>query len=169
MFILMDSAAEALMVRAIDSELEWGRFGRGQMHWADESRLRKVDLNDFGQRQRGDPSHDDPHRLQSLCRCHPSEGDTLEVRFLSVEEVMRTSDELAAQPPYDLLVRLAAFTGLRIGEVAALRVRDIDLGAGEVQVRLNKTTPARATRSVARRAKRGDAMRRSWTVAYSAT
>lgn len=82
---------------------------------------------------------------------------------------MRTSDELAAQPPYDLLVRLAAFTGLRIGEVAALRVRDIDLGAGEVQVRLNKTTPARATRSVARRAKRGDAMRRSWTVAYSAT
>ena len=52
---------------------------------------------------------------------------------------MRISDELAAQPVYALIVRLAAFTGLRIGEVAALRIRDIDFRHGEVQVRLNKT------------------------------
>ncbi|WP_198159052.1 tyrosine-type recombinase/integrase [Microbacterium aurum] len=47
--------------------------------------------------------------------------------------------ELVAQPPYDLLVRFAALTGLRAGEVAALRIRDIDLRRGEVQVKLNKT------------------------------
>ena len=86
------------------------------------------------------------HRLIAFNPCVAvarPKADTLEARFLSVEEVMRISDELAAQPPYDLLVRLAAFTGLRIGEVAALRIRDIDLRAGEVQVRLNKTHTSR--------------------------
>lgn len=65
-FILMDSAAETLMVRAIESEFGWGRFDRDQMSWADESRLRKVDLNDLGQRHREDPSHDDPLDLSDL-------------------------------------------------------------------------------------------------------
>jgi len=66
-------------------------------------------------------------------------ADTVEARFLSVAEVMALAAALEKKQPYDLLVRLAAFTGLRIGEVAALRIRDIDLRAGEVQVRLNKT------------------------------
>ncbi|MCC2031847.1 tyrosine-type recombinase/integrase [Microbacterium allomyrinae] len=82
------------------------------------------------------------HRLIAFNPCVAvarPKADTQEARFLSVEEVMRISDEFAAQPPYDLLVRLAAFSGLRIGEVAALRIRDIDLRAGEIQVRLNKT------------------------------
>lgn len=65
-FILMDSAAETLMVRAIDSEFESGRFDRDQMRWADESRLRKVDLNDLDQRVREDPAHDDPVDLSDL-------------------------------------------------------------------------------------------------------
>lgn len=54
------------------------------------------------------------------------EYPTAEARFLSVEEVNRLAAELTAQPPYDLLVRFGALTGLRIGEVAALRIRDID-------------------------------------------
>ncbi|PKI93266.1 hypothetical protein CW368_03040 [Actinomycetales bacterium SN12] len=53
--------------------------------------------------------------------------DTAEARFLTVEEVNRLAAELSAQPPYDLLVRFGALTGLRIGEDAALRIRDIDL------------------------------------------
>lgn len=82
------------------------------------------------------------HRLIAFNPCIAvarPKADTLEALLLSVEEVMQVSDELAGQPPYDLLVRLAAFTGLRIGEVAALRIHDIDLRAGEVQVRLNET------------------------------
>lgn len=66
-------------------------------------------------------------------------ADTAEARFLSVEEVNALAAELAGQPPYDLLVRFAALTGLRAGEVAALRIRDIDMRRGEVQVKLNKT------------------------------
>ncbi|MFE3516667.1 tyrosine-type recombinase/integrase [Streptomyces sp. NPDC059166] len=36
---------------------------------------------------------------------------------------------------FGLLIRMAAYTGLRAGELAALRVRDIDMLHGEVQVR----------------------------------
>lgn len=70
-------------------------------------------------------------------------ADTKEARFLSVGEVLALAAQLESKKPYDLLVRLAAFTGLRIGEVAALRVRDIDVRAGEVQVRLNKTSTSK--------------------------
>jgi integrase len=48
-----------------------------------------------------------------------------EQRFLSYKEVARLAGE--CQPPYDLLVIILAFTGLRFGEVAALRVGDVDL------------------------------------------
>lgn len=51
----------------------------------------------------------------------------------------RQAGQLTTQAPYNLLMRFAALTGLRIGEVAALRVRHIDLRRGEVQVKLNKT------------------------------
>lgn len=82
------------------------------------------------------------HRLIPFNPCiavAKPKADTAEARFLTVDEVMRLSSELAAQPPYDLLVRFAALTGLRIGEVAALRLRDIDLRRGEVHVLRNKT------------------------------
>lgn len=42
-------------------------------------------------------------------------------------------DEIAA--PYGLLVRFAAYTRLRAAEVTGLRVRDVDLRAGHVEVR----------------------------------
>jgi integrase len=48
-----------------------------------------------------------------------------EQRFLSYKEVRRLADE--CQPPYDLLVVLLAFTGLRFGEVAGLCIGDVDL------------------------------------------
>src|SRR5690606_28380580 len=41
--------------------------------------------------------------------------------------------------PTTSLMRVAAYAGLRIGEVGALRIRDIDLRHGEIQVRLNRT------------------------------
>lgn len=82
------------------------------------------------------------HRLIPFNPCiavTKPKADTGEARFLSVEEVNRLAAELTTQPPYDLLVRFGALTGLRIGEVAALRIRDIDLRRGEVQVRRNMT------------------------------
>ncbi|WP_177216765.1 tyrosine-type recombinase/integrase [Mycetocola miduiensis] len=82
------------------------------------------------------------HRLITYNPCiavSKPRADTQEARFLSVEEVSAVASELSTQAPYDLIVRFAAFTGLRAGEIAALRIRDIDLLHGEVQVRRNKT------------------------------
>jgi integrase len=53
-------------------------------------------------------------------------------RFLSNEEVARLAAEL--REPYDLLVVLLAFTGLRFGEAAGLQVGDVDLERGRVTV-----------------------------------
>jgi integrase len=61
--------------------------------------------------------------------------------FLTADQVMRLAEEIAnppirrgggehrraSFPEYGLLVRFAAFTGLRAGEVVALRVRRLDL------------------------------------------
>jgi integrase len=55
--------------------------------------------------------------------------------FLRSTEVERIAAELDAWPPYGLLVRLAAQTGLRAAELAGLRVRDLSLRAGHVEVR----------------------------------
>lgn len=41
---------------------------------------------------------------------------------------------LAIQPPYGILIRFAAYSGLRAGEIGALRVRRIDLSRGSVEV-----------------------------------
>lgn len=82
------------------------------------------------------------HQLISFNPCVAvarPKADTEEARFLSIEEVNALSDQLSKQPPYDLLVRFAALTGLRIGEVAALQIRHIDMLHGLVLVRLNKT------------------------------
>ncbi|HVM18888.1 MAG TPA: tyrosine-type recombinase/integrase [Egibacteraceae bacterium] len=55
----------------------------------------------------------------------PRAASRHEPRFLTPAEV----EVLAAcvRPPYDLLVRFTAYTGLRWGEVAALRAGDVDL------------------------------------------
>ena len=58
----------------------------------------------------------------SLPRVHASEK-----RFLSHAQVRTLAD--AAGDPFDVVVLVLAFTGLRWGELAALRVRDVDLTA----------------------------------------
>lgn len=58
------------------------------------------------------------HRLIPFNPCiavTKPQTDTAEARFLTVEEVNRLSAELSVQPPYDLLVRFGALTGLRMG------------------------------------------------------
>lgn len=53
-------------------------------------------------------------------------------RFLSHEEVARLASE--APPPYDVLVILLAFTGLRFGEAAGLTVSDVDLERSRLSI-----------------------------------
>lgn len=48
-----------------------------------------------------------------------------EARFLSHDEVATLAD--AAPAPFDVMIRLLAFTGLRFGEVAGLRIGRVDL------------------------------------------
>jgi len=62
----------------------------------------------------------------------PREG-RVERRFLTVAELTRLEQVIA--PRWALVVPFASVTGLRIGELAALRVSDLNLAAGEVTVR----------------------------------
>jgi len=62
-------------------------------------------------------------------------------RFLSNDEVARLAREMPE--PYDLMVVLLAFTGLRFGEVAGLQVGDVDLARGRVTVNWSVTELAR--------------------------
>lgn len=55
--------------------------------------------------------------------------------FLTVAQVEAIAARLDLQEPYGLMVRFAAYTGLRAGELAGLRVRDLDLAQGHVNVR----------------------------------
>ncbi len=55
-----------------------------------------------------------------------------EMIFLTAEQVERLATSI--RPPYDTLVRFAAYTGLRAGEVGALRVGRLELLRGRVQV-----------------------------------
>lgn len=81
------------------------------------------------------------HRLITHNPCEGVElprthtGEAFAPRFLSAAEVERLAQELDSQAPYGTLVRFAAYTGLRAGEVAGLRVRDVNLAAGHVEVR----------------------------------
>jgi integrase len=52
--------------------------------------------------------------------------------FLSAAEVERLAEAIV--PPYGVLVCFAAYTGLRAGEIAALRVKRLGLLRGSVRV-----------------------------------
>lgn len=58
--------------------------------------------------------------------------------FLTTEQVETLAAVLAKRPPYGLLVRFMAYTGLRAGEVAGLRIADISLGRVNVARTLEK-------------------------------
>lgn len=55
--------------------------------------------------------------------------------FLDAGQVERIAAALDAHAPYGLLVRFAAYTGLRAGELAALRIRDVNFLRRQVEVR----------------------------------
>ncbi|MCU1524242.1 MAG: hypothetical protein JWO18_1136 [Microbacteriaceae bacterium] len=55
--------------------------------------------------------------------------------FLTVAQVEAIAARLNKQQPYGLMVRFAAYTGLRAGELAGIRIRDVDLALGHVTVR----------------------------------
>lgn len=63
----------------------------------------------------------------------PTSNDDMEQLYLTAEQVELLADEIT--PPYGTLIRFAAYTGLRAGEVAALRVRNLDLLRRVVHVR----------------------------------
>ncbi|MFI1950970.1 tyrosine-type recombinase/integrase [Streptomyces xinghaiensis] len=76
--------------------------------------------------------------------------------FLTPAQVESIARQLDAHAPYGLIVRVAAYTGLRAGELAALRVQDVNVLRRHVEVRrsvqrkkggLSYTTP-KSTRSV---------------------
>ena len=69
----------------------------------------------------------------TLPKTHAADGAS--VVFLTAVQIERLATRLEAVAPRDLLVRFAAFTGLRAAGLAGLRVRDLDLTAGHVSVR----------------------------------
>jgi integrase len=73
-----------------------------------------------------------PAHATSVSKAVPH-ADEKEQVFLTAEEVHALAREIG--PPYDLLVEFTAYTGLRAGEVAALKVRDLDLMNRRVRVR----------------------------------
>ncbi|QEO08804.1 tyrosine-type recombinase/integrase [Protaetiibacter larvae] len=78
------------------------------------------------------------HRLIPANPCAPVERPRLhphDMVFLAPDEVAAVASELDALPPYGLLVRVAAYSGLRAGELAALRIRDVNFLRGHVEVR----------------------------------
>jgi integrase len=65
-------------------------------------------------------------------RKHLPKGDSAAPRFLSAAQVETLAASLPA--PHDLLVRLAAWSGLRAGELAGLRVNRVDVLRSRVTV-----------------------------------
>lgn len=55
--------------------------------------------------------------------------------FLTRTQVETLATELDKWHPYGVLIRFAAYTGLRAAEITGLRIRDVNLLAGEVDVR----------------------------------
>lgn len=92
-----------------------------------------------------------------LPKSHAADG--FKPVFLSAAEVEALAAVLDTQHPYGLILRFAAYTGLRAGELVALRVGDLNLKAGHVEVRrtlqrisgewvLGTPKSARSTRNV---------------------
>ena len=54
--------------------------------------------------------------------------------FLTAAQVERVAKELDEYAPYGLLIRFAAGTGLRAAELQGLRIRDLNLAAGHVEI-----------------------------------
>jgi integrase len=65
-----------------------------------------------------------------------------EPRFLTIDQLQRVLEE-ADRTDFGPLVRVALLTGLRIGELLALRWSDVDLAAGVLRVAGGKTPDAR--------------------------
>lgn len=65
----------------------------------------------------------------SLRLARPRKAEQL---FLTPEQVQALAEAIGG--PYDTLVRFAAYTGLRAGEIGALRVKRIDFLRGRVEV-----------------------------------
>ncbi|MFR9755522.1 tyrosine-type recombinase/integrase [Streptomyces sp. TR06-5] len=77
---------------------------------------------------------DDELIRRNPCRIKGADRyDVPERPVLTVEEVYAVAEAMA--PRYRLLVLLAAFTGLRFGELASLRCRDVDTDVAAVTVR----------------------------------
>jgi integrase len=55
--------------------------------------------------------------------------------FLTAAEVEKIVSAMDEQAPFGTLIRFAAFSGLRSAEIAGLRVRDVNLAAGHIEVR----------------------------------
>lgn len=55
--------------------------------------------------------------------------------FFTAAQVEQVAKELDEYAPYGLLIRFAAGTGLRAAELQGLRIRDVNLAAGHVEVR----------------------------------
>ena len=86
---------------------------------------------------------------QNLIRVNPlSTGERIklprppkdEALFLTAEQVELLADEIT--PPFGLLIRFAAYTGLRAGELCALRVKNLDLMRKVVHVSESVTLQA---------------------------
>lgn len=77
---------------------------------------------------------DDELIRRNPCRIKGADSyDVPERPVLTVAEVFAVADAIA--PRYRLLVLLAAFTGLRFGELASLRLRDVDTENAALMVR----------------------------------
>jgi integrase len=101
------------------------RRGRSEMTAAKSYRLLRAILNTAVKDDR--LLRENPCRMRGFDKESTSERPTA-----SVEQVWRLS---ALMPPrFRALVIFAAFTGLRWGELVALRARDVDLDAGLVHV-----------------------------------
>jgi integrase len=59
-------------------------------------------------------------------------SDHHEMMFLSTSQIEALAE--AINPPYGVLIRLAAYTGLRAGEIGALRVGRLDLLRRRIEV-----------------------------------
>jgi site-specific recombinase XerC len=66
----------------------------------------------------------------------PPRTDQIERRFLTLDELNRIEAAMATR--WRVVVPFAACTGLRIGELAALQVVDLNLAAREVRVRSHR-------------------------------